>query len=162
MHNCLATAKTDFGRAVIDNKLKKVFPQLDQGQRRVQLEVWYMMAITVRSCLLVVGRMLHIPKDVERQMDLCVEYGREAMMLHVHIMDFIWQNFADDPDAARELAGWKDDHINPITHRMTNLREATMSKVAYGTFNLAEQLSTLQCPSRIKESAWVSPLADRP
>jgi hypothetical protein len=95
--------------------------------------------LAVQSCLLVVGAsLLHIPKDVERQIDLCREYGRETMMLHVHMMDFIWQNYADDPGAARELAGWKDDYINPITDRMTNLREATMSKVAYGTFDIAE------------------------
>ena len=59
-------------------------------------------------------------------------------MIHVNIMDFIWKNYADNPKVAKQLAGWKDDHINPITDRMRSLLEATKNKVILGTFDLAE------------------------
>jgi hypothetical protein len=59
-------------------------------------------------------------------------------MIHVTIMDRIWQNCADDPDRARKLAGWKDDYINPITERMRYLLEASKNKVIHGTFDPAE------------------------
>ena len=54
-------------------------------------------------------------------------------MIHVNIMDFIWKNYADNPKVAKQLAGWKDDHINPITDRMRSLLEATKNKVILGT-----------------------------
>jgi hypothetical protein len=59
------------------------------------------------------------------------------MMLDVNIMDFIWENYADDAQVARDLAGWKDDYINPITVRMNHLLEATKNKVIHGTFDIA-------------------------
>jgi hypothetical protein len=57
------------------------------------------------------------------------------MMMDVNIMDLIWQNHADEPEVARGLAGWKDDHVNPIMDRRRRLLEATKNKVICGTFD---------------------------
>jgi hypothetical protein len=60
------------------------------------------------------------------------------MMLHVNIMDYVWENHADEPERVKQLAGWKDNHVNPISDQMINLLEATKNKVIYGTFDLPE------------------------
>ena len=139
LHFCLNAAKTDFGRFMIDDRLKKVFSQLNEKERNTYAFVWFFMAILVRACLLTMGKaLLGVDKNIELQMDMCRKYGREMMMLDVNIMDYIWQNHADELELAKELAGWKDDHVNPITQQMSNLLEATKNKVIYGTFDLAD------------------------
>jgi hypothetical protein len=100
---------------------------------------WSKMSIAVQACLLTLGStMLGLSKETERQMDMCLEYDKRIMMMHVNIMDFIWKNYADNPDVAKQLAGWKDHHINPITDRMNYLLEATRNKVIHGKFDAAE------------------------
>jgi hypothetical protein len=136
---CLNAAKTDVGRAMIHDKLTKIFPQLDETQRTAQAVAWHVMSTAVQAYLVTLGmNLLGVSKETELQIDLCREYGRETMMLDVNIMDVIWQNHADDPEVAKELAGWKDDYINPIITRMNHLLEATKNKVVYSTFDLAE------------------------
>jgi len=58
------------------------------------------------------------------------------MMLDVKIMDFIWTNFQDDREHAENLAGWKDDNLNPIAARMNQLLEASKNEVIYRTFDV--------------------------
>ena len=48
-HNCLAAAKTDFGRAVIDDKTEESFPATDQGQRIVAIGFSHRSAIRLVS-----------------------------------------------------------------------------------------------------------------
>jgi hypothetical protein len=140
MNACLNAARTDIGRAMTDSKLKTIFAQIDdRGHRALYLAAWSQMAFVIQGTLLTLGRrLLGISKETEWQMELCREYGREVMMIHVTIMDQIWENYADDPDRMRKLAGWKDDYINPITDRMINLVEASKNKVIHGAFDRTE------------------------
>jgi hypothetical protein len=138
-HVCLHAAKTALGRAMIDDRLKKVFPQLNEKERTAKAMVWYVMAMLVQACLLTLGKTYFgIDKNTGQQIDICREYQREHMMVHVNIMDYVWENYSDEPKRVEELAGWKDDHVNPITDQMINLLEATKNKVIHGTFDLAE------------------------
>jgi hypothetical protein len=148
---CLNAAKTEVGRAMVDERLKRLFPELDTKQRALQATAWSVMAITVQSCLVTLGtNLLGLDKTTELQMGLCLEYDREIMMMDVKVMDLIWQNHADEPDVAYELAGWKDEYINPIVNRMNHLLEATKNKVIYGTFNLAE----FQTAAKVLQEEW--------
>jgi len=71
-----------------------------------------------------------IDKQKELEIDLYMQYGRDAIMLHVDLMDLNYEHNAQDLDAALSFAAWKDDYLNPVTQGMLNLMSTIKDKSA--------------------------------
>src|SRR5262249_59396080 len=57
-YTCYFAAKTDIGRAMIDDKLKRVWPKNTMEERRNFLTHFYMMAVAVQGALMTLGTRL--------------------------------------------------------------------------------------------------------
>jgi hypothetical protein len=134
---CLNKGETDLGKEMIRSKLRQIFPDATNEHLSFLATGFYLVSVTTDACLNTLGKqLLGIDKVTEMQIALCRTYAEEIMMLDVKIMDFIWTNFQDDREHAENLAGWKDDNLNPITSRMNQLLEASKNEIVYGTFDV--------------------------
>ena len=139
MYVCLHKAKTDIGAQMIRNRYLQIFPKATNDHLAFLSVGFYVVSMTTDACLTTLGKsLLGIGEPTEKQIDLCRSYAEDIMMLDVDIMDYIWENHKDNSEYAKDLAGWKDDNLNPITSRMGQLLEASKNHVVYGTFDLAD------------------------
>jgi hypothetical protein len=139
MYFCLRHAKSEWGRAMTYQRLDNIWRGKSREQQFYLLTVWYMMSVTAQACAQTIGAALYeLDKKKEMEIELCFNYGREIMMLDVHLMDVIHERYASAPEIAYRWAAWKDDNLNPITTCMRQVLEAAQNSIAYGTFNIKE------------------------
>lgn len=139
MYVCLHKAKTDIGAQMIRNRYLQIFPEATNDHLAFLSVGFYVVSLTTDACLSTLGKsLLGVSGQTEKQIGLCRSYAEDIMMLDVNIMDYIWDNHKDNPEYASDLAGWKDDNLDPITSRMNQLLQASKNHVVYGTFDLAD------------------------
>jgi len=139
MYFCLKNAKSDWGRGIVYQKLEKLWKNKTKEQMTYLLTIWYMMLLTEHASIGSIGKALYkFDSQMESEVDLCLCYSRDIMLLDVNMMDIFHENYAGDPEAVYYYAGRKDDQLNPITARMRQVFEAAQNSIAYGAFNIDE------------------------
>lgn len=134
---CVRNAKTEMGRAIILNKLDKIFPNSINEERSQRIFVFYMMNLSAQAALTTLGAAYYGIDDAkELELNLYNQYQRDIMMTDVKVMDYIEQNHMDDPDTAYRIAGWQEDRLSQVTQQMFNLLVALKDQIAHDTFNV--------------------------